>query len=175
MTMKTSAARKATKTKTKPSFNPQANFLVGTVFEKVRLSRWQQKPYTGDMMIAQRTLRGLAGSLVLTLGVVVLAPAMMVGMPLAAQTRGVAQRVVHGVVQDKDGASMKGAVVYLKDTRTSAVKSAIADDDGSYRFVQLAQNTDYELYAKSGDKTSKTRAISSFDTKNELTINLKID
>ena len=125
-------------------------------------------------MVTQRMFRGLTAGLVLSLGVMV-APAVVGGTPLEAQARGPVQRVVHGVVQDKDGASVKGAVVYLKDTRTSAVKSAIADDDGSYRFVQLAQNTDYELYAKLGEKTSKTRAISSFDTKNEFTINLKID
>jgi hypothetical protein len=127
------------------------------------------------MVILQRTLLGLARGVALSLGVMGVAGAVAVGMPLAAQARGPVQRVVHGVVQDKDGAGLKGAVVYLRDTRTSAVKSAIADDDGSYRFVQLSQGVDYELYAKSGEKTSKTRAISSFDTKNEFTINLKID
>ncbi len=126
-------------------------------------------------MNAQRTMLGVVRGLALSLGVMGTAAAVAVGTPMAAQARGPVQRVVHGTVQDGNGAAMKGAVVYLRDTRTSAVKSAISDDDGSYRFVQLAQNTDYEVYAKVGDKTSKTRAISSFDTKNEFTINLKID
>ena len=95
--------------------------------------------------------------------------------PAAFQDRVPAQRIVHGKVEDKSGAGVKGAVVYLKDSRTASVKSAIADDDGTYRFVQLTQNTDYELWAQLGEKRSKTRAISSFDSKNEFNIDLTID
>ena len=126
-------------------------------------------------MFTRKGLRGFVGSLAVSCGMIAVTPGLTVGMPLMAQARGPVQRVVTGKVQDKDGVGVKGAVVYLKDTRTSSVKSAIADDDGSYRFVQLSQNTDYELYAKSGDKTSKSRAISSFDSKNEFNINLKIE
>ena len=95
--------------------------------------------------------------------------------PAPFQDRVPAQRVVHGKVEDKSGTAIKGAVVYLKDSRTTSVKSAIADDDGSYRFVQLTQNTDYEVWAQLGEKKSKTRAISSFDSKNEFNITLTID
>lgn len=92
----------------------------------------------------------------------------------AAQTRGPVQRTVRGKVEDKSGHGIKGAVVYLRDGRTSSVKSAIADDDGSYRFVQLSQNTDYEIWAQSGTSKSGTRSISSFDSKNDYDITLKI-
>ncbi len=92
-----------------------------------------------------------------------------------AQARGPVQRVVMGKVEDKSGAGIKGAVVYLRDGRTSAVKSAITEDDGTYRFVQLSQGVDYELWAQSDEKKSKSRNISSFDSKNEFTINLTID
>ncbi len=101
-------------------------------------------------------------------------PVVLAG-PLAAQARGTQQRVVHGKVEDKEGAGIKGAVVYLRDTRSSTVKSAIAEDDGSYRFVQLSPNTDYELWAQLDTKKSPTKAISSFDSKNDITITLKIE
>ena len=93
----------------------------------------------------------------------------------AAQDRGPVQRVAKGRVLDKAGAPIKGAVVYLRDSRTSAVKSAISTDDGTYRFVQLLQGTDYDLWAQIDQKKSKTRAISSFDSKNEFDIDLTIE
>lgn len=93
----------------------------------------------------------------------------------APQDRGPVQRVVHGKVEDKAGAPIKGAVVYLQDSRSSSVRSAITTDDGTYRFVQLSQNTDYQLWAKLEGKKSKNKSISSFDSKNDFTIDLKID
>ncbi|RSL16774.1 carboxypeptidase family protein [Edaphobacter aggregans] len=91
------------------------------------------------------------------------------------QQRGPVQRVVQGKVMDKSEAAIKGAVVYLKDGHSLAVKSFISDDQGGYRFGQLSQNTDYELWAESNGKKSPVKTISSFDTKNQFVINLKID
>ena len=92
-----------------------------------------------------------------------------------AQQRGPVQRVVQGKVTDHADTALKGAVVYLKDGHTLSVKSFIADDQGAYRFGQLAQNTDYELWAETNGKKSPVKTISSFDTKNQFNINLKID
>ncbi len=93
--------------------------------------------------------------------------------PLVAQNQ--AARVVQGKVVDKEGAGLKGATVYLKDDHTLSVKSYIASEDGSYRFGQLAQNTDYELWAEAGGKKSKTSNLSSFDTRSTFNITLKVD
>ena len=115
-------------------------------------------------------------AIVLLTATLAAAPAFWTVAPAAvAQTRGPVQRTVHGKVEDKSGAPIKGAVVYLQDSRSSAVKSAISEDDGSYRFVQLSQNTDYTLWAKSNGKQSKNRTISSFDSKNDFEIGLTID
>ena len=113
----------------------------------------------------------------LTLGLILaLVPATTL-FPAAAfaQDRGPVQRIARGRVLDKAGAPIKGAVVYLRDGRTSSVKSAISTDDGSYRFVQLSQGVDYDLWAQIDEKKSKTRNISSFDTKNELLLDLTIE
>jgi hypothetical protein len=95
--------------------------------------------------------------------------------PVQAQQRGPVQRVVQGKVMDKSDTALRGVVVYLKDTHSLSVKSNITDENGAYRFGQLAQNTDYEIWAEISGKKSGTKTISSFDSKNEFFINLKID
>ncbi len=95
--------------------------------------------------------------------------------PSALAQRGPAQRIVQGKVTDKGDAGISGAVVYLKDDHSLAVKSFISETDGGYRFGQLSDGTDYELWAESNGKKSSTKTISSFDTKKSFQINLKID
>lgn len=92
-----------------------------------------------------------------------------------AQSRGPVQRTIDGKVVNKSDAPLKGAVVYLKDDRTLSVMSKITGADGTYRFGQLSQNTDYELWAESNGKKSKTRNISSFESRNSFHFDLKVD
>jgi len=118
---------------------------------------------------AQRFVRSL--TLVCGLGSVVL-----LGVPparLNAQQQ--AQRVVQGKVEDKSDAGLKGATVYLKDEHTLAVKSYVTGDDFTYRFGQLTQTADYQLWAELNGKKSAVKNISSFDTRAEFNITLKID
>ena len=92
-----------------------------------------------------------------------------------AQQRGPVQRTIEGRVQDKNDAPLRGAIVYLKDSRTLAVKSFISNDEGTFHFGQLSQNTDYEVYAEFEGKRSKSKNISSFDSKNDFNFTLKIE
>jgi Carboxypeptidase regulatory-like domain len=85
-------------------------------------------------------------------------------------------RTVRGVVADKSSDTpVPSAVVFLKNTRTNAVRSYIADDEGNYRFSGLDPNVDYEIHAEKDGAKSTTRTVSSFDNKKEIILNLKIE
>jgi hypothetical protein len=96
---------------------------------------------------------------------------------MAQDTKHGAQlRTVRGVVVDKSSESpIPAAVVFLKNTRTNAVRSYIADDEGNYRFSGLDPNVDYEIHAEKDGAKSATRTVSSFDNKKEIVLPLKIE
>jgi hypothetical protein len=120
------------------------------------------------------SLRSVAGSWVLAFCVVAGFPAASSGSRAFAQQRGPEQRIVQGKVVDGSNAAMNGVVVYLKDDHSLSVRSYITGGDGKFRFGQLAQSTDYELWAESNGKKSSTKTISSFDSKNQFFMDLKI-
>jgi hypothetical protein len=95
-------------------------------------------------------------------------------VPTAKKTRPTS-KMLSGTVEDKSDKPVAGAVVYLKNMKTLAVKSFFAQQDGSYRFPQLALNTDYEIYAEKDGKKSDVKTISQFDDRFTPTINLRID
>src|SRR5947199_10730817 len=77
-------------------------------------------------------------------------------------------RMVHGVTMDKGESPVGSVVVFLKNTRSNAIRSYISDDQGNYRFSGLDPNTDYEVHAEKDGAQSQTRTISSFDSKKEI-------
>jgi hypothetical protein len=84
-------------------------------------------------------------------------------------------RTVRGVVADKSDSPVSGSVVFLKNMRTNAVRSNYTDETGSYRFSGLDPNADYELHAEREGAKSQTRTVSSFDSRKDIVLNLKID
>ncbi|HYW99420.1 MAG TPA: carboxypeptidase-like regulatory domain-containing protein [Candidatus Elarobacter sp.] len=84
-------------------------------------------------------------------------------------------RTVRGVVSDKSDSPLSGSVVFLKNVRTNSVRSSYTDDTGSYRFSGLDPNADYELHAEKEGAKSPTRTVSSFDSRKDIVLNLKID
>lgn len=83
-------------------------------------------------------------------------------------------RTVRGTVTDRDENPVGAAVVYLKNVKTQTVKTYIADDDGKYRFSGLDPNVDYEVHAEHEDRASPKRTVSSFDSRKEIVIQLKL-
>ena len=84
-------------------------------------------------------------------------------------------RTVRGAILDKAENPVSSAVVYLKNVRTLAVKTYISDRSGEYRFSGLDPNVDYEVHAESESMTSSTRTVSSFDSRKDIVISLKLD
>jgi hypothetical protein len=83
-------------------------------------------------------------------------------------------RTVHGSVVDAKENAVPSGVVYLVNTKTQAVRTYIADDQGNYRFSGLDPNADYELHAEHDDLTSATRTISSFNSSRDIEVTLKL-
>lgn len=84
-------------------------------------------------------------------------------------------RTVRGVVTDKGDNPLSGSVVFLKNMRTNSVRSSYTDETGNYRFSGLDPNVDYELHAEKDNAKSTTRTVSSFDSRKDIVLNLKID
>ncbi|HLH32866.1 MAG TPA: carboxypeptidase-like regulatory domain-containing protein [Terriglobia bacterium] len=87
----------------------------------------------------------------------------------------VTTRTLTGMVLDKSDKPVANAVVYLKNTKTLAVKTYIAQNDGTYRFPALSPNVDYDVYAEKDGKKSGTKTLSQFDDRPKPNINLRID
>jgi Carboxypeptidase regulatory-like domain len=92
-----------------------------------------------------------------------------------AQNIGQAVRVVQGVVRTENDQPFANAVVYLQNQKSLEVRTYITEADGHYRFGQLGSDVDYQLWAEFKGKKSKTRSISSFDSKKQFLFDLKID
>ena len=106
---------------------------------------------------------------------------LLVAMPAHAQEESKAQKkaeaqlkVLHGSVIDKSENPVPSSVIYLKNVKSQAVKTYIADDSGNYRFSGLDPNVDYEIHAEHDDMTSSTRTVSSFDSRSDIDMPLKL-
>ena len=63
----------------------------------------------------------------------------------------------------------------MKNTKTLAMKTYIAQNDGGYRFPELSPNIDYEVYAEKNGKKSNAKTLSQFDDRPRSAINLVIN
>ena len=93
--------------------------------------------------------------------------------PCAARAQAT-QKVVQGKVVDGNGQPISGAIVYLKNGKTSDIKSFISTADGSYRFGQLSPEIDYEVWADYQGRKSPAKRISSFDSRKLSIYELKV-
>jgi hypothetical protein len=83
-------------------------------------------------------------------------------------------RLLYGKVLDRQDNPVVGAIVYLTNTRTHAVKTYIVGQEGTYRFPGLS-TVDYEVYAQYNGHQSDTKSVSQFDDRPQVYIDLRID
>ena len=83
-------------------------------------------------------------------------------------------RSVHGIVTTADDRPAKGAVVLLEDTKTLNIRSYVCGGDGEYHFANLSTNVDYRLHAEDHGHASPKKTLSSFNTRKDAIVNLRL-
>jgi hypothetical protein len=84
------------------------------------------------------------------------------------------QRTIVGTVKDQQDNPVSGAIVQLKDLRTSKVIDFATKDDGKFAFRELRLDVNYELVAKRGDLVAPTKKVTIYDTRNQVLLNFKL-
>ena len=118
----------------------------------------------GACVVAGTVLAALAFGVVSVGGI--LAP--------VGQAQNLGQRAVNGTVVDADSAPVMGATVFLRNTKTKSIRSYTSTKDGRFRFVQVNMSEDYDLWAEKDGKKSAVKTVSSWDTRKELEMELKL-
>jgi len=83
-------------------------------------------------------------------------------------------RTIQGIVKDQADNPMAGAIVQLKDTKTSKILNFPTKEDGKFAFRDLSMEINYELLAKRGDLATPVRKVSIYDTRKEVIVNFTI-
>lgn len=84
-------------------------------------------------------------------------------------------RTIVGHVLGKNGKPLSDAMVYLKDDRTSEVRTLLVGEDGSYRFGPLPLTNDYSIWAEDKGMRTRVRAVSSLMETQYVSFSLAFD
>lgn len=91
-----------------------------------------------------------------------------------AQAQNVGQRSVSGTVVGDDSAPVQGATVFLKNSKTKAIRSYTSASNGRFRFAQVNMTEDYDLWAEKDGRKSPTKTVSSWNASKEYETELKL-
>ncbi|MGB6974567.1 MAG: carboxypeptidase-like regulatory domain-containing protein [Terracidiphilus sp.] len=94
--------------------------------------------------------------------------------PAIAEAQNLGQRTVSGVVVDANSALLSGAIVFLKNQKTKTIRSYTTARDGRFHFAQVSMTDDFDLWAEKDGKKSSSRTVSSWDTRTNYIVELKI-
>jgi hypothetical protein len=84
-------------------------------------------------------------------------------------------RTIEGTVKDESDNPARGAIVQLKDTKTSNVVSFPTREDGKFVFRELSMSVDYELLAKRDDVATPIKKVSVYDTRKNVVVNFRLE
>jgi len=91
-----------------------------------------------------------------------------------AYAQNVGQRSVSGLVVDADSAPVQGATVFLKNSKTKAIRSYTSASNGRFRFAQVNMTEDYDLWAEKEGKKTPTKTVSSWNASKDYETELKM-
>lgn len=94
--------------------------------------------------------------------------------PVMAEAQNLGQRTVSGAVMDANSKAISGAIVFLKNQKTKAIRSYTTQQNGSFYFAQVTMTDDFELWAEKDGKKSATRTVSSWDARKNYIVELRI-
>jgi hypothetical protein len=84
-------------------------------------------------------------------------------------------RTIEGIVKDPADNPVSGAIVQLKDTKTSKIVNFATKEDGKFAFRDLSMDINYELMAKRDENRTPVRKVSVYDTRKAVIINFKLE
>jgi len=97
-----------------------------------------------------------------------------VGILTVAHAQNIGQRSVSGLVVGDDSAPVQGATVFLKNSKTKAIRSYTSASNGRFRFAQVSMTDDYDLWAEKDGKKSATKTVSSWNASKDYETELKL-
>ena len=89
--------------------------------------------------------------------------------PKAAIEFVAAGKVVH------NGAPVEGAVVYLENPKSLAIKSYLTSPNGEFHFSNISPQTDFEVWAEQNGVQSRHKFISQFSSHTKFIFVLKLE
>jgi pimeloyl-ACP methyl ester carboxylesterase len=95
--------------------------------------------------------------------------------PKSRRDTGPKPKNINGVVQDLRGNPLVGARVFVKNMKTSVIRTLETDPKGEYRVFGLAPDADYEIYADFKGKSSEKKFVSSFLNRPDNVLNFQLD
>ena len=113
----------------------------------------------------------LAVLFALSVGTALFTPAAHAGKP--HKTKPAVELIAQGEVVH-NGAPAEGAVVYLENPQSLAIKSYLTEANGQFHFANISPQTDYEVWAEQNGVESKHKFISQFSSHSKFVFTLKL-